>query len=59
MAFLALDAENGTILWTSPVDAPLGGGFSIVDGTLYVGYGAGLPPTWRSDSGGLIAYRLP
>ncbi len=56
---VALDAENGAILWTSVMDAPLAGGSSIVDGTLYVGYGSGAPPTLRSTSGGLIAYRLP
>ncbi|MGI9606251.1 MAG: PQQ-binding-like beta-propeller repeat protein [Acidimicrobiales bacterium] len=56
---LALDAETGTVLWTDPIDAPLAGGFSIVNGTLYVGFGSGLPPTLGAANGGLIAYRLP
>lgn len=55
----ALDAADGTILWSNAVDAPLAGGFSVVDGTLYVGYGSGVPSDLRSANGGLIAYRLP
>ncbi len=56
---IALDADDGTVLWTDTVDNPIAGGFSIVDGTLYVGYGTGTPPQLGPADGGLIAYRTP
>jgi hypothetical protein len=39
-------------LWTEDVDAPLAGGFSIVDGTLYIGYDTGGLPDWRPSTVG-------
>jgi hypothetical protein len=36
---MALDSADGTVLWTDEVDGALGGGFSIADSTLFVGYG--------------------
>lgn len=56
---LALDMTDGTVLWTDDVNAPLAGGFSIADGTLYVGYGSGVPGNLTAPEGGVIAYRLP
>lgn len=56
---VALDAGDGMVLWTDEVDAPLAGGLSIVDGTLYVGYGTGAPPRLEPVDGGLVAYRIP
>jgi polyvinyl alcohol dehydrogenase (cytochrome) len=56
---LALDTTDGTVLWTDDVNARLAGGFSIVDGTLYVGYGSGVPGNLTAPEGGVIAYRLP
>lgn len=54
---VALDASDGTILWSHPLQAPLAGGFSVADGTLYVGYGSGVPPTMTNVDGGVIAFR--
>ena len=57
---VALDADNGTVLWTDTLDAPLGGGFSISAGTLYVGFGSGTGGRYKGPiEGGLIAYTLP
>ncbi len=61
----ALDAVTGTELWTTSPgngdpDAGIGGGFSVVDGRLLVGYGFWFftePPT--ATSGGLATYTLP
>lgn len=55
----AVDTTDGAVLWTDDVGAPLAGGLSIVDGTLYIGYGSGTPGNLSAPEGGVIAYRLP
>ena len=55
----ALSAKDGTQLWSDTPGGGLASGFSIVDGTLYVGRGfwfSSPPPT---PNGGLIAYSVP
>ena len=55
---IALDAGNGETLWADNVDGLMGGGISISDGMLYVGYGFGFG--FRpAEKGGIIAYSLP
>ena len=57
---VALDADDGSVLWTDALDGPLGGGFSISAGTLYIGYGSGTGGRYKGPiEGGLIAYTLP
>jgi len=54
---LALDADNGDILWAFNVGAPVGiGGPSISNGMLFVPTGIGQVP---NDGGYLVAFGLP
>lgn len=61
----ALDATTGVELWaTTPgdedPDAGIGGGFSIVDGMVFVGYGFWFFTEPEAGAhGGLVAYGLP
>ncbi len=59
----AIDAATGVELWTTPVrddgDGSIGGGFAVVDGTLWVGHGFWFFTAPAQASGGLIAYGLP
>lgn len=61
----ALDAATGIELWTAmpgdgDADAGIGGGLSVVDGTLLVGYGFWFFTVPEgSNVGGLVAYGLP
>lgn len=55
----AVSAADGSILWVDDVGEPLAGGFSVYDGTLFVGYGSGRPGNMHAPEGGVIAYRLP
>lgn len=54
----AIDAGNGNILWTETVGNSIGGGVSIADGMLYVGYGWDWVPL-SEVPGGLRAFGLP
>jgi len=55
----ALDASDGSELWSLPGGGPYAGGATIADGMLYVGYGSGQPHNMVAPNGGLIAWRLP
>jgi len=55
----ALDAATGVELWSDAPGADIGGGFSIVDGTLFAGYGFWFFVGPREPTGGLVAYMLP
>jgi polyvinyl alcohol dehydrogenase (cytochrome) len=55
----ALDAATGVELWSDVPGGDIGGGFSIVDGTLYAGYGFWFFLAPPEPAGGLAAYMLP
>ena len=55
----ALDGDTGVVLWSDKPGADIGGGFSIVDGTLFVGYGYWFLAAPPQPFGGLVAYMLP
>jgi lysophospholipase L1-like esterase len=52
----ALSAMDGRELWTNAPGGGIAGGFSIVDGTLYVGRGFWFAAPPATPSGGLVAY---
>ena len=55
----AYDARNGRLLWQEFMPAPVGGGVTIADGKLVVGYGLHFqsPTDWEGE-GGLRVYGL-
>jgi outer membrane protein assembly factor BamB/lysophospholipase L1-like esterase len=55
----ALSAVDGTELWSDKPGGDIAGGFSVVDGSLYVGRGFsfGAPPA--TPNGGFVTYALP
>ncbi len=55
----ALDADDGTILWTTEPGADLGSGVTVADGRLYVPYGFWFFAAPANPAGGLVAYELP
>jgi polyvinyl alcohol dehydrogenase (cytochrome) len=55
----ALDAETGVELWSDMPGYDIGGGFSIVDGTLFAGYGFWFISAPPKPLGGFVAYMLP
>ena len=55
----AYDAADGTRLWSHDVPFPAAGGITVVDGTVYAGWGWWLAGAPRDADGGLIAFRLP
>jgi polyvinyl alcohol dehydrogenase (cytochrome) len=55
----AFDAPTGVELWSVVPGAEMGGGFSVVDGTLYVGHGYWFFTEPTQDHGGFVAYGLP
>lgn len=55
----AYDAADGTVLWTHEVPTPAAGGISVVDGTVYAGWGWWFTSPPEDVQGGLIAFRLP
>jgi polyvinyl alcohol dehydrogenase (cytochrome) len=55
---LALDAATGDTRWSTQPGGDIGGGFSVVDGTLYAGYGFWLFQAGPNPNGGMVAYRL-
>jgi polyvinyl alcohol dehydrogenase (cytochrome) len=55
---VALDAGSGEVKWSTEPGADIGGGFSVVDGTLYAGFGFWLFQRAANPNGGMIAYRL-
>jgi cytochrome c551 len=56
--FSAFAAGDGERLWTHEVAAPAAGGISVVDGTVYGGWGWWLTGAPEDPQGGLIAFRL-
>lgn len=55
----ALNADDGDELWTTRLPQGRGGGFSLVDGMLFTGYGFHFSESRREPlSGGLVAYSL-
>jgi polyvinyl alcohol dehydrogenase (cytochrome) len=55
----ARDAMSGASLWTARLPQGRGGGFSLVDGVLFTGYGFHFSESRREPlMGGLIAYSL-
>ncbi len=55
----ALDAATGVELWSIVPGGEMGGGFSVVDGSLYVGHGYWFFTEPSIDLGGFVAYGLP
>ncbi|HWB75680.1 MAG TPA: PQQ-binding-like beta-propeller repeat protein [Nannocystaceae bacterium] len=55
----ALDAATGVELWSVMPGGDIGGGFSVVDGTLYVGHGFWFFTEPTMNHGGFVAYGLP
>lgn len=55
----ALSAQDGSELWHDAPGGGVAGGFSIVDGTLYVGRGFWFFAPPPSPNGGLVAYAIP
>ena len=55
----AYDAADGARLWSHDVPFPAAGGITVVDGTVYAGWGWWLAGAPRDADGGLIAFRLP
>ena len=47
------------MLWRDEPGADLGGGVSIVGGTVYVGYGFWFIGAPENPAGGVVAYSLP
>jgi polyvinyl alcohol dehydrogenase (cytochrome) len=56
--FAAYDAADGARLWAHEVAFPAAGGISVVDGTVYAGWGWWLASEPDGADGGLIAFRL-
>jgi polyvinyl alcohol dehydrogenase (cytochrome) len=54
----AYDAGDGERLWSHAVPFPAAGGISVVDGTVYAGWGWWLAGAPEDADGGLIAFRL-
>lgn len=54
----AYDAADGARLWAHEVAFPAAGGISVVDGTVYAGWGWWLAGEPDDADGGLIAFRL-
>jgi len=54
-----LDAATGVELWSALPGGDIGGGMSVVDGTLFVGHGFWFFTAPAEPSGGLVAYGLP
>jgi mono/diheme cytochrome c family protein len=54
----AYDAADGTVLWTHEVASPAAGGISVVDGTVYAGWGWWFASPPDDAQGGLLALRL-
>jgi polyvinyl alcohol dehydrogenase (cytochrome) len=54
----AYDAADGARLWAHEVAFPAAGGISVVDGTVYAGWGWWLAGEPDGADGGLIAFRL-
>lgn len=53
-------AEDGRELWSEVVGVSLGGGQSVVDGTLFVSHGFMMGyPFAVEDLGGIVAFRVP
>jgi polyvinyl alcohol dehydrogenase (cytochrome) len=55
---VAYDAADGARLWAHEVAFPAAGGISVVDGTVYAGWGWWLASEPDGADGGLIAFRL-
>lgn len=60
----ALDAATGVEVWNHPPggddpDAGIGGGVSVVDGAVFVGYGFWFFTEPEGEHGGVVAYGLP
>lgn len=53
----AYDAGDGTRLWAHEVPFPAAGGISVIDGTVYAGWGWWLAGRPDDADGGLIAFR--
>jgi polyvinyl alcohol dehydrogenase (cytochrome) len=53
----AYDAADGARLWSHDVAFPAAGGISVVDGTVYAGWGWWLSSAPPDADGGLIAFR--
>jgi len=54
----ALSAQDGTEFWHYKPGGDIGSGFSVVDGTLYVGRGVWFFAQPPVPNGGLVAYAL-
>ncbi|HMG42836.1 MAG TPA: PQQ-binding-like beta-propeller repeat protein [Acidimicrobiales bacterium] len=57
-AVVGYDAADGAVLWSHPVPAQAAGGISVVDGTVYAGWGWWFSSPPEDAQGGLIAFRL-
>jgi polyvinyl alcohol dehydrogenase (cytochrome) len=62
--FRALDGRSGRVLWTAHPGAPMGGGATVANGTVLIGYGVQFGDLQRDVNppaaarGGLVAYGL-
>jgi polyvinyl alcohol dehydrogenase (cytochrome) len=55
----AFDASNGNVLWMTRAPAGIGGGFSLVDGLLFVGYGHHFSQSAMEPlNGGLMGFAI-
>ncbi len=55
----AVAASDGSALWSDLPGGDVGGGFTVVNGTLVAGHGFWFFTEPASATGGLVAYRLP
>ena len=62
--FRVLDARSGRVLWQAHLGAPIGGGATVADGTVLVGYGVQFGGVERAlqppagSNGGIVAYTV-
>lgn len=55
----AFNGADGSPVWTSRAPAGIGGGFSMVDGVLLIGYGYHFAESTREPlTGGLMGFAL-